>query len=239
VLNLANGRGTEICMGLKFGKACHANTAVNEEIIRQLESLELTDKRLTLARAIFLFCFLAQGMPLIDAAHLEKSNIVNGFIIYHRHKTRMPVVVEITPMLKMLMGKIPPGHGKYLLPILDGSKDTERCFKNFSQRYNRWLHNISDLMGEQVHLTSYVSRHTWATTADSIGGEMDVISRGLGHSSTKVTAAYIDNITNKGVIQLNRNVIAHMLTYGVLWLKNYAIKKNIITLHLKQKLLLQ
>lgn len=218
VLNLVNGRGTKICRGLQYGKPNHVMTALSRETVQELASLQLTDERLIHTRTFFFICTLAQGMPPIDAAHLKKSDVANGFITYCRHKTNMPVTVEITPALRMLMDQLPPGKGEYLLPILDDSGDTERQYKNFMQRHNRQLRKLSGLIGGDIRLTSYVARHTWASIADAIGGEMECISKCLGHASTKVTAAYIDNITNRGAVQLNRDVAGHLFPDGIgLW----------------------
>lgn len=215
VLNLVNGRGTKICRGLQYGKPNHVMTALSRETVQELASLQLTDERLIRTRCFFFFCTLAQGMAPIDAAHLKKSDIVNGFITYCRHKTNMPVTVEITPALRMLLDQLPPGKGEYLLPILDDSGDTERQYKNFLPRYNRQLRKLSGLVGEDIRLSSYVARHTWASIADAIGGEIESISKCLGHASTKVTAAYIDNITNRGAVQLNRDVAGHLFPDSV------------------------
>lgn len=56
--------------------------------IQRLSALKLSKgSRLALARDIFLFSFYCQGMPFIDLAFLRKEQVVNGSIVYNRHKT--------------------------------------------------------------------------------------------------------------------------------------------------------
>lgn len=56
-------------------------------------------------------------------------------------------------------------------------------------------------------LTSYVARHTWASTARENGIPVSVISTGMGHSSEKVTYVYLDSLDNKTMSDANKKVI--------------------------------
>ena len=215
LLNLINGRGQEIFGGLKIPKEQTVKRAIGIDIVTMIILLNLSDNpELQLVMQIFLFCLFAQGMPLVDAARLKVSNISNGHITYYRQKTRQPVTVKITPELEKIMRQLPHGKDGYLLPILDNSTDTplERQYKNFLQRYNRKLAIISAMIGNGVHLTSYVARHTWATIAYSINKEMRPLSKSLGHSSTRVTATYIKD-DNDDVDKLNLAVSKELIRH--------------------------
>jgi integrase len=59
-----------------------------------------------------------------------------------------------------------------------------------------------------VPLTSYVARHSWATTAKEEGVALAMISEGLGHSSEKVTHVYLASFNNNAMSKANRKVIS-------------------------------
>ena len=46
-------------------------------------------------------------------------------------------------------------------------------------------------------MTTYVSRHSWATIADKEGIDRRIISKGLGHNDLKTTEIYIDDIVSE------------------------------------------
>ncbi|MBQ8988089.1 MAG: tyrosine-type recombinase/integrase [Prevotella sp.] len=61
--------------------------------------------------------------------------------------------------------------------------------------------------GVSRHLTSYVSRHTWASTAYSENVDLAVISKALGHSNPHHTLIYIRQIDDQRLNDANRHLI--------------------------------
>ena len=59
-----------------------------------------------------------------------------------------------------------------------------------------------------IPLTSYVARHSWATTAKDEGVAISVISESLGHTSEKVTHVYLASFDNNAMSKANKKVIA-------------------------------
>ena len=62
--------------------------------------------------------------------------------------------------------------------------------------------------GLSIPLTSYVARHSWATTAKDEGVAISVISESLGHTSEKVTHVYLASFDNNAMSKANKKVIA-------------------------------
>ena len=59
------------------------------------------------------------------------------------------------------------------------------------------LKNIAESLGmENLNLTSYVSRHTYATVMKKAGKNTSLISEALGHSSEKTTEIYLKSFEN-------------------------------------------
>ena len=63
-----------------------------------------------------------------------------------------------------------------------------------SAQANKLLKKLSKLLQADTHLSSYVSRHTWATTARNCDIPLSVISAGLGHRSQATTQIYLASL---------------------------------------------
>ncbi len=58
---------------------------------------------------------------------------------------------------------------------------------------NKKLNKISTLAKLEAPLTTYVSRHSWATIAKRSGISTAIISEGLGHETEETTQIYLDS----------------------------------------------
>lgn len=100
--------------------------------------------------------------------------------------------------------------------------DEYKDYMNFSHRMGIALKEIGEMKrvgkgGKKVHIpvfpeiSSYWSRHTWATFAAELDIPKETISEALGHSmGSKVTSIYI-NFDRKKVDEANRKVIDYLL----------------------------
>lgn len=183
----------------------------NTDLCR-LYSLQLPKaSHLCLARDLFLFSFYAMGMPLIDIAHLRRSDIKSGYIVYNRHKTGRQVRVKIEKCMEDLLcpnGETATAHSPddYLFPILNQKKhpipsfpNEQQCmasYASFLSYYNRTLKHLARLADITAPLTSYTPRHTWASLAYRNNVELPVISKALGHTNPTALAAMVTLATS-------------------------------------------
>lgn len=133
---------------------------------------------------IFILQFLLMGINLVDLYNLAKSNYKRGRIQYTRQKTGKWYDVEVLPMAAKILAKY-PASDKHLLGIFD-----QWSFEWFKKKYNRELQTLD--MPE--HMTSYVTRYSFASIADSIDIPPSTIARCLGHTEMdvkRVTLGYI------------------------------------------------
>ncbi len=61
-------------------------------------------------------------------------------------------------------------------------------------RYNKNLKELAKLAGIEEQLSSYVSRHSFASSADDLGIPITAISQMLGHKAIGTTQAYLDHL---------------------------------------------
>ena len=58
-------------------------------------------------------------------------------------------------------------------------------------------------MGIEKKLTSYVTRHSWASIALKMGVPIEVISEGLGHEEIRTTQIYLDGLDSETIDNAN------------------------------------
>lgn len=63
----------------------------------------------------------------------------------------------------------------------------------------------------RIPLTTYVARHTWATTMRDMGYDLSIVSTGLGHDSLKTTQIYLSSIDTTVVMEANKKMIDKIL----------------------------
>ena len=157
--------------------------------------------RHTQAIANLLFQF--GGMPFVDLAHLEKSNLNQGLLKYNRMKTGTPMSVEIIDSAYELLSLFRNNHSSscsdhpdYLFHILSGEykRGEEGAYREYQsalRKFNNHLKSLSRKLRLHSSVTSYTLRHSWATTAKYRGVPIEMISESLGHKSIKTTQIYL------------------------------------------------
>lgn len=133
---------------------------------------------------IFTLQFLLMGINLIDLYNLTKSNYKRGRIQYTRQKTGKWYDVKVIPMAAAILDKYKASES-HLLGIFD-----QLSFEWFKKKYNNELQSLE----MSVHMTSYVTRYSFASIADSLDIPPSTIARCLGHTEMdvkRVTLGYI------------------------------------------------
>lgn len=167
--------------------------------------------------------FLLRGIPFVDLTHLRKSDFNGKIITYRRHKTRKELSVSIpNEAMDIIYRNMDETSSPYLFPILNGAIKGKDAYKNYQselRKFNYRLGQIAKKMELNIKLSSYVARHTWATTAYHQKTPMGIISNALGHSSIKVTEAYLKPFDNNELNNVNFAVISYIT----------GCRKNVVT----------
>lgn len=186
--------------------------AVSESVISQLYKLKLTeDTPLALARDIFIFSYCTRGMAFVDIAYLKKENISGGMLSYVRHKTGQRLTVRIEPPIGEIIKHYEPyvRNSPYLFPIIT-SNDPEEAYRQYQTAlgyHNRKLKKLGKLTGENLRLSSYTARHSWATVARNHNVPLSIISAGMGHTSEKTTLIYLESVENSLIDKANEGIL--------------------------------
>ncbi len=169
-------------------------------------------------RDIFMLMFYLIGINASDLFLAKKNDVVNGRLEYKRNKTGRLYSIKIEPEAQEIIDRY-SGKGEYLLNIMD----TYSNYRDFLKHMGMSLKQIGiterkGLGGKKVRkplfpdLSSYWSRHSWATIASEIDIPKEVIAHALGHSwaTSTVTDIYI-RFDEKKVDEANRKVIDYIL----------------------------
>lgn len=186
--------------------------AINITAIKKIEDLKLTqDHELYHTRNYFLFCYYTRGLPFADMAHLQVKDLIDGRIIYARQKTEQPLDIKITPKIATILNLYIQGKekDKFIFDIIkridiaDQYKDVEWS----RHRYNKKLKKLAIICEIEQNLTSYVSRHSFATRAKNLKVPIMGISEMLGHDNIKTTQIYLDSLPSDDMDDYHNQII--------------------------------
>lgn len=173
--------------------------ALDKEFIKKIIELDIPTNHICFnTRNYFLASYMMYGMNFADMAYLEKSSIENGRIRYRRRKTAKLYDIKITPSLEKILSYYiqQNADSKFVFPILKREEAAlrDREIQWARKRYNKKLKTLATLCGIESNLTSYVSRHSFATQAMLLDIPLTAISSMLGHSSIKTTEIYLKGL---------------------------------------------
>lgn len=184
--------------------------AVAESVMTSLYRLELPEgSPLALTRDLFIFSYCTRGMAFVDIAFLRKSNLKNGVICYARRKTGQLLSVKIEPSIQQIINRHNVSDSPYVFPILT-STDAIEAYEQYRialNTHNRLLGKLSEMLDCKCKLTSYTSRHSWATAARNHNVPISVISQGMGHTSEQTTQIYLTTLENSVIDNANKGII--------------------------------
>ncbi len=154
---------------------------LDEEELRKIINFDTPLPRLERAKDMFLFgCFT--GLSYIDIKtlapeHFEKDSAGRIWIKKRRIKTGVLSRIPLLPIAKLILDKYK--GGEKLLPIQDPAD------------INKYLMDIAILCGINKRICFHTSRHTFASTVTLANNiSLEVVSKMLGHTNTRMTAHY-------------------------------------------------
>ena len=179
--------------------------AVSREAIRRLEALTVSTERLQLARNVFMFSFYCGGINFVDLAQLRWRDLradEDGVlrVHYERQKTggrfSIKILAPVEAIVDFYRRTTFSNRESYLFPILSLATHVKpaqiknRLHKILGQ-VNHDLKELAPLAGIDTPLTTYVARHSFATSLKRGGVTTGMISEAMGHKTEAVTAVYL------------------------------------------------
>lgn len=147
----------------------------------------------------------------MDIAYLTKDNIIDDRLVYYRRKTGKLIKLPLQPKSIELIQKYSKPDNPYLFPILSSFHKTEQQQRNrvhkVISKVNDRLKAIGEELNLPIDLTTYVARHSFATSLKRAGVKTAMISEALGYSSERITEIYLDSFGNDQMEDAMKNLL--------------------------------
>jgi integrase len=199
---------------LKIKSERTSKRAVLRQDLAKLEQLRFEEKTAEWrALKCFLLSFYLIGVSFTDLAYLTMKNVVDGRVVYRRRKTHRNYSIMLFPQAESIINALHQAGAKYLLPILPNDiNEDSLAAKQFIHQWikttNKYLKRLGKEVGIEPSLTTYVARHTFATTAKKLGYSNELIAEALGHEyGNKITNIYLDSFDKEVVDEMHGRVI--------------------------------
>jgi integrase/recombinase XerD len=161
--------------------------------------------------------YLLSGINVTDLCLLRYFNIEQNFIVFERAKTkrtrkapepiRIPINAKIDELIKRYAQKR-TSVKTHIFPILNDKMTPLEQDKRINQFSNAITKTIKSVAAKleidpevAAKLTSYSSRHSFASTLMKAGAPVAFISKQLGHTSLETTANYLSSFEDKQLQQ--------------------------------------
>lgn len=174
-----------------------------------------------LAKDLWLFSYLCNGMNIKDICRLKGKNISNGKITFYRAKTERtsrtdpkPIVVILTPEAQAIIDRVGNKDitaDNFVFPFLNDCEDPKRerqIINQVTKNINTYMKRIAKELGIEIKLTTYVARHSFSTVLKRSGAPIEFISEALGHQDTKTTDHYLDSFEDSVKQQYSQSLLA-------------------------------
>lgn len=216
ILRAVYNRAVEKELTVQRNPFRHVYTGVSKTVkraiplntIRQIKELDLLLKpSADFARDMFMFSFYTRGMSFIDMAYIKKTDLQHGILSYCRRKTGQRLYIKWEKCMQDILDKYPENDTDYLLPIITETDNERRQYQNALRLVNNKLKDIAELIGIRLNLTTYVTRHSWASIAKSQNIPLAVISESMGHDSETTTQIYLTSLDSSMIDKANELIL--------------------------------
>lgn len=184
--------------------------------INEILKYELPTEESRKYRDLWYFSFLCNGININDLLRLKYSDIVNGEIQFTRGKTintnpnQETIKATLLPAMERIIKEYRnPDKNNYIFPFLtEGMTPAEMRVRiqDVTKRINKRMKAIGEALN-YGNITTYSSRHSYASILKHNNINIAFISESLGHADMKTTKAYLSSFD-----QDERAKVASILT---------------------------
>lgn len=185
---------------------------IKDNVVKVINHKEIKSKSLynELSIDLFTFSYLMGGINFTDMARLTDKNIMDEQLVYRRKKAKKLIHLPLHPKAIEIINKY-KSKSPYIFPILSPFHKTEqqkinRIHKTIG-KVNICLKSLGKKLEMGKKLTTYVARHSYATTLKRAGVSTSLICEALGHSSEKTTQIYLDSFENTQLNEAMKNLL--------------------------------
>lgn len=169
-------------------------TPLTEDMIVMVRDAELAGKYRKTRDLFVLMCYT--GLSYVDMQQLRREDIVERedklYIKSRREKTGEVFFTPVLPAAREVLERY-----DYCIPTIS------------NQKMNKYLHDIERMLDIPVPMTCHIARHSFATLMLSYDVPIAVVSKMLGHASTRTTEIYA-KVLQENVERKSEGVFARL-----------------------------
>ncbi|HWW41412.1 phage integrase SAM-like domain-containing protein [Pedobacter sp.] len=163
-----------------------------------------------MARDLWLFSYLCNGINIKDIARIKYKNIDGDYLTFLRAKTERatrsnpkPISIYLNDRAREIIkkwGNKRINADNYIFPIIEKGCTPEnelRLIQQLIKTINKWMKFISEETKIEKVVTTYTARHSFSTVLKRSGASIEFISEALGHSNVRTTESYLDSFENE------------------------------------------
>lgn len=185
--------------------------AISKNDIKRIMDYSTSNPSMKFSIDLFLFSYFMGGINFVDIAYLTNDNIIDNLLVYIRKKTKKQIKLPLQAIAIELINKYRQCNNQFLFPILSAFHQTEQQkinrVRKVIKQINKQLKAIGKELGLPIDLTTYVARHSFATSLKRSGVSTSLICEALGHSSERVTQIYLDSFGNDQMDDAMKNLL--------------------------------
>ena len=160
--------------------------AIDRVLIKEIINLDLpVGSTIWHVRNWFLLSFYLMGISFVDLSLLSSDNIKNERLLYKRQKTGKLYDIKLVPQALQIIELYKTQPYGFILPIVNrktkNDEERLRLIKDRTRLANKYLKRMAELIGTDETITTYTSRHSWATICKKLGFSIEIIAECLGH----------------------------------------------------------
>lgn len=193
--------------------------AISKEDVNRFMNFDVEPgTRLFHARQLFSFMYLCYGLNFADLAKLEEPNIYQldklHILKYERSKGGKLYEIPLNDEALKILNYYRESNkeSRYIFPVLNEDihvtpEQIKTRIKTALKKLNYDLRAIGKILEIPGKITSYVSRHTFASVLVKAGTNFFTISEMMGHSDLQTTKIYIQDLDFSEKIEASKNLL--------------------------------
>jgi integrase len=198
--------------------------ALKKEELKKILNYKTNSSTKQIAIDFWIFSFICNGINFTDIALLKNKNIQGDFIEFIRTKTKntnqgnaLPIRIPINNITRKIIRKWGNKHTEaeaYIFPFVENGMEQaeiEKVINNFIDRTNKALKKIGEELELSMKLTTYVARHSFATTQKNNHASHVYIKEAFGHSSIVTTENYLGSFEDNDIIDMHERLLEGLI----------------------------
>lgn len=177
---------------------------LDELEIQKIEELILDENMLiSKVKDVFLFSFYNAGIRISDILMMTWDNIRDGRLVYKMYKTNRVLSMKLKDKPLAILEKYKGKSESYIFPFFSDRYDYSDPLFLHNQigsktaLINKYLKQIATKAEISKTITTHTARHSFADLVRHKTDNLYDISKTLGHSSLRVTEAYLASTDNQ------------------------------------------